>query len=57
MMIKNRLFDTDLIISTDKSKFDELTNSGTIENYKIIDDVHFFDNKSLLLLVTRNLLI
>jgi len=57
MMIKNRLFDTDLIISTDKSKFDELINSGIIENYKIIDDVHFFDNKSLLLLVTRNPLI
>ena len=57
MMIKNRLFDTDLTISTDKIKFDELINSGIIENYKIIDDVHFFENKSLLLLVTRNPLI
>ena len=26
---------------TDKSKFDELINSGKIEYYKIIDDVHF----------------
>ena len=25
----------------DKSKFDELKDSGKIENYKIIDDVHF----------------
>jgi chromosomal replication initiation ATPase DnaA len=57
MMVKNRLFVTDLTISTDKSKFDELKNSGKIENYKIIDDVHFFDNKSLLLLVTMSPLI
>ena len=41
MMVKNRLFVTDLRISTDKSIFDELKNSGKIENYKIIDDVHF----------------
>jgi len=26
---------------TDKSKFDELKDSGKIKNYKIIDDVHF----------------
>ena len=26
---------------TDKSKFDELKDSGKIENYKIIHDVHF----------------
>ena len=57
MMVKNRLFLTDLTISTDKSKFDELINSGKIENYKIMNDVHFFDNKSLLLLVTRSQLI
>ena len=31
---------------TDKSIFDELINSGIIENYKIIHDVHFFDHKS-----------
>ena len=42
---------------TDKSKFDELKDSGKIENYKIINDVHFFDNKTLLLLVTRSPLI
>ena len=54
MMVKNRLFVTDLPISTDKSKFDELIKSGKIENYKIMNDVHFFDNKSLLLLVTRS---
>ena len=42
---------------TDKSKFDEFINSGIIENYKIINDVHFFDNKTLLLLVTRSPLI
>ena len=54
MLVKNRLFITDLTISTDKSKFDELKNSGKIENYKIIDDVNFFDNKPLLLLVTRS---
>ena len=41
----------------DKSKFDELKDSGKIENYKIINDVHFFDNKTLLLLVTRSPLI
>ena len=57
MMVKNRLFVTDLPISTDKSKFDEFKNSGIIENYKIMNDVHFFDNKSLLLLVTRSPLI
>jgi hypothetical protein len=57
MMVKNRLFVTDLPISTDKSKFDELIKSGKIENYKIMNDVHFFDNKSLLLLVTRSPLI
>ena len=57
MMVKNRLFVTDLTISIDKSKFDELKNSGKIENYKIMNDVHFFDNKSLLLLVTRSPLI
>ena len=54
MLVKNRLFITDLTISTDKSKFDELKNSGNIENYKIIDDINFFDNKPLLLLVTRS---
>ena len=57
MLVKNRPFVTDLTISTDKSKFDELINSEKIENYKIIDDVHFFDNKSLLLLVIRSPLI
>jgi hypothetical protein len=57
MMVKNRLVVTDLAISTDKSKFEELINSGKIENYNIINDVHFFDNKSLLLLVTRSPLI
>ena len=54
MLVKNRLFITDLTISTDNSKFDELKNSGKIENYKIIDDVNFFDNKPLLLLVTMS---
>jgi len=56
-MFKSRLFVTDLANSTDKSKFEELINSGKIENYNIINDVHFFDNKSLLLLVTRSPLI
>ena len=57
MMVKNRLVVTDLTISIDKSKFDELINSRKIENYKIINDAHFFDNTSLLLLVTRSPLI
>jgi hypothetical protein len=56
-MVKNRLVVTDLTISTDNSNFDELINSGKIENYKMIDDVYFFDDKSLLLLVTRSPLI
>jgi hypothetical protein len=41
MLVKNSLLITDLTISTDKSKFDELKNSGKIENYRIIDDVNF----------------
>ena len=40
-LVKNSLLITDLTISTDKSKFDELKNSGKIENYRIIDDVNF----------------
>lgn len=57
MMVKNRLFVTDLTISTHKSKFDDLKNSGKIENYTIIDDVHSFDNKSLLFMITMSPLI
>lgn len=54
---KNRLFVSDSTISTQDSKFNELMYSGKIENYKIIGDVLFFDNKSLLLIVTRSPLI